>query len=182
MFERTRVVLVMLVVSGCPTAPDEPAPRAEVDEPEPAVAPVVEPVVPEFVPVIQPVDGLISQRGLPQHVSFSLANASAKPVRVVLTGVDHGSDKRTALIVGEIQWWGEAATEPKILAVDEALELAAGEVGQLTVYLGTWSQTAIDAGEVDAMSESYRLIGKFTVDEVANDVTVVVRRATRTPG
>ena len=185
MLERT-LLLASLVLLACPATPDQsaaskPAASKRVAAAEPEEEDAPRPA--EVVPVISPVDGLISMRGLPQHLSFSLANAASTPVSIVLSGIDHGSSTRTSLSVGEIQWWGEAATEPKMLALDEALELGAGEVGQLTVYLGAWPQAAIDAGEVDAMAESYRLIGKFEVDGVANEVIVVIKRgAARGPG
>ncbi len=178
------LVAMMMAISGCPSERDSPtpdrAPTAAESEPVPEQLSTRPEPVSEVVPVVAPVDGLISKRGLPQHVSFSLANAASQPVHVVLTGLDHGSSERTALNVGEIQWWPEAAVEPQHLALAEPLELAAGEVGQLTVYLGVWPRAAIEAGQVDAMADSYRLIGKFTVDGVANDVVVVVRRSERT--
>ncbi|MFV8753084.1 hypothetical protein ACNOYE_21255 [Nannocystaceae bacterium ST9] len=182
MLERSLLLIASLIASGCPTEV-EPQPRPAVER---ADEPSAEPSPPgpagelEIVTPIEPVDGLISGRGLPQHVDFSLANANTEPLRVVLTGVEHvdqDGGERRALGVGEIQWWTATAVAPKILKLDEPLELAAGEFGQLTVYLGAWPQAAIDAGQVDARADSYRLIGAFTVDGVANDVTVVIRRS-----
>jgi hypothetical protein len=182
MLERSLLLVASLLGSGCPTEVERAPPPADEPsaEPSPPGSAVADPGELEIVTPIEPVDGLISGRGLPQHVDFSLANANTEPLRVVLTGVEHvdqdGGDRR-ALSVGEIQWWTAAAAAPTILKIDEPLELAAGELGQLTVYLGAWPQAAIDAGQVDARADSYRLIGAFTVDGVANEVTVVIRRS-----
>lgn len=192
MLERLAWFIACASIVACPAAEDprasakddakdqakvEPSARADPSgEPGPDATASADAIV----QVIEPVEGLITSRGFPQHVDFSLANPSAAPIRVVLRGIDHGASTRTPLPVGEIQWWRAAAAEPERLTLDQPLALAPGEVGQLTVYLGAWPQAAIDAGEVDVMAQSYRLIGKFEVDEVTSDVTAIVRRGSRT--
>lgn len=174
-------MLVVMLVAGCPSAEDPNArPHAE-KRAEPTLERATEEAAePELVNPIEPVEGLIGSIGLPKHVEFTLANAGEQPLRVVLRGVDHGGSKRTPLAVGEIQWWPADASQPTTLALAQILEVAPGMVGQLTIYLGSWPQPAIDAGEIDVMSDRFRLIGRFVVDGVESDVTAVVRRGTRT--
>jgi hypothetical protein len=174
MSARALPLLVSLSLLGCPAAEEPPSERTQ---PQPRSEPAA--TEPEHVNPIEPVEGLIGSIGLPKHVEFTLANAGAQPLRIALTGIDHGGERRTRLAVGEIQWWPAEAAEPRRLALDEVLELAPGVVGQLTIYLGTWPQAAIDAGDVDAMSDRFRLIGRFRVDEVDSDVTAIVRRGTK---
>lgn len=171
---RALPLIVSLSLLGCPAAEDPPSQRAQAEQPA-----TPKPAEPEIVNPIEPVEGLIGPIGLPKHVEFTLANAGAQPLRVALEGVDHGGERRTPLVVGEIQWWPADAAQPTTLALDEVLEVPPGVVGQLTIYLGTWPQAAIDAGDVDAMSERFRLIGRFRVDEVDSDVTAIVRRGAK---